>query len=102
MQEGNDSVENLFNDPRDDGHLVAEEEALEEAKIERMENLQEKSVGALADLSLSSKTLQESGTESAAETRQLKEVQIRVSLNLNSETFSLAKWNVSDVIEVLL
>ena len=63
MQEGDDSVENLFDDPRDDGYLAAEEEALEEADIERRENLQEESAGALADLSLSSKMLQESGQQ---------------------------------------
>ena len=103
MQEGiDDSVNNLFDNPADDGHLAAEHEALEEAELEQRENLQEESAGALADLSLSSKTSQELGTESATETRQLREVQIRVSLNLNSEMFLLVKWNVSDVIEVLL
>ena len=70
LQEGgDDSVDNFFNDTRDDGHLAAEQEAREEAEIERRENLQEKSASALVDLSLSSKTSQESGTESAAEIR---------------------------------
>ena len=35
LQEGGkDSVDNLFNDPGDDGHLTAEDEALEEAEHE--------------------------------------------------------------------
>ena len=70
LQEGiDDSVNNLFDDPADDGHLAAEHKALEEAELKQRENLQEESAGALADLSLLSKTLQESGTESAIETR---------------------------------
>ena len=69
QERGDDSVDNFFDDPRDDGHLAAEQEAQEEEEIERRENLQEDSASALADLSLSSKTSQESGTELAAETR---------------------------------
>ena len=80
MQEGSDdSVNDLFDDPIDDRCLPAEQEAMEEAEIERRENLQEESAGALADLSLSSKTSQKSGTEATAETRQLKQVQVKVS-----------------------
>ena len=65
-QEGiDDIINNLFDDPADDGHLAAEHETLEEAELEQRENLQEESAGTLADLSLSSKT----GTESATEMR---------------------------------
>ena len=59
--------------------MAAELKAQEEAEIERRENLQEGSASALADLSLLSKTSQELETESAAETRQMKQVQVRVS-----------------------
>ena len=70
MQEGgDDSVNNLFNELADDGCLAAEQEALEEVELEQRDDLEEESAGALIDLSLSSKTLQESGTESAAKTR---------------------------------
>ena len=54
LQEGgDDSVDNLFNEPADEDHLAAEQEALEEAELEQRENLEEESAGVLADLSLS-------------------------------------------------
>ena len=69
----------LEDDPNDDGIIEAIAEAAQEAKLERIAELTEENEGALANISMSSKTSQESATESAVETHRLRNVQSHVS-----------------------
>ena len=83
-EEGGDSTEVgkdemiLEDDPNDDG--IAE--TAQEAELERILEIEEENEGVLANISMSSKTSQESGTESAAETHRLRAVQSHVSTHL--------------------
>ena len=72
----------LEDDPNDAGIAEAIAEAAQEAELERILEGEEENEGVLANISMSPKMLQESGTESAAETRRLRVVQSCVSKHL--------------------
>ena len=69
----------LEDDPNDDGVVEAIVEATQEAELERIAEVAEENEGALANISMSSKTSQESTARSAAETHRLRNVQSHVS-----------------------
>ena len=69
----------LEDDPNNDGIVEAIAEDAQEAELERIAEVTEENEGALANISMSSKTSQESATESAAETHRLRNVQSCVS-----------------------
>ena len=84
-EEGGDLIEVakeemiLEDDPNDDGIMEAIAEATQEAELEHIAEVTEENEGALANVSMSSKMLQESTMELAAETRRLRNVQSHVS-----------------------
>ena len=84
-EEGGDSIEVakeemiLEDDPNNDGVVEAIAEATQEAELERITEITEENEGALANISMSSKTSQESGMELAVETHRLRNVRSHVS-----------------------
>ena len=87
-EEGGDSTEVgkderiLEDDSNNDGIAEAIAEAAQEAELECILEVKEENKGVLANINMSSKTSQESGTESAAETHRLRAVQSHVSTHL--------------------
>ena len=72
----------LEDDPNEDGIAEAIAETAQEAELECILKIKEENEGVLANISMSSKTSQESGTESATETHRLRAVQSRASTHL--------------------
>ena len=84
-EEGGDLIEVakeemiLEDDPNNDGIMEAIAEAAQEAELECIAEVAEENEGALANISMSSKTSQESAMESAAETLRLGNVESCIS-----------------------
>ena len=87
----------LEHDPNDNGITKAIAKTAQEVELEHTAEVQEENECVLANISMSTKTSQESRTESAAETHRLRAVQSHVSTHVDLCNCSKMFQNYQDL-----
>ena len=91
IEAGEDEIV-LEDDPNDDSITEAIAEVAQKAELQCIAEVQEENEGVLANISMSSKMSQESGTESAVERCRLRTVQTHVSTHIDLCNSRISKF----------